>query len=47
MAFTVTFKTMFNTAAWMVSTEAGRDVCEATIKEIYKEMDELARRIGR
>ena len=24
--------------AWMVSTEAGRDVCEATITEVYKEM---------
>ena len=27
--------------AWMVSTEAGRDVCEATIKEVYKEMELL------
>jgi zinc protease len=27
--------------AWMVSTEAGRDVCEATITEVYKEMDML------
>jgi predicted Zn-dependent peptidase len=25
----------------MVSTEAGRDVCEATIKEVYHEMKEL------
>lgn len=25
-------------SAWMVSTEAGRDVCEATIAEVYKEM---------
>lgn len=25
-------------SAWMVSTEAGRDVCEATINEVYKEM---------
>ena len=24
--------------AWMISTEAGRDVCEATIVEVYKEM---------
>jgi predicted Zn-dependent peptidase len=24
--------------AWMISTEAGRDVCEATIEETYKEM---------
>ncbi len=28
-------------SAWMVSTEAGRDVCEATIKEVYNEMQEL------
>ncbi len=27
--------------AWMVSTEAGRDVCEATITEVYKEMERL------
>lgn len=24
--------------AWMISTEAGRDVCEATLTEVYKEM---------
>ena len=24
--------------AWVISTEAGRDVCEATIEEVYKEM---------
>jgi predicted Zn-dependent peptidase len=27
--------------AWMVSTEAGREVCEATVKEIYHEMKNL------
>ena len=27
--------------AWMVSTEAGRDVCEAAIKEVYHEMELL------
>jgi predicted Zn-dependent peptidase len=27
--------------AWVISTEAGRDVCEATIKEIYHEMKRL------
>ncbi|HEV8285582.1 MAG TPA: pitrilysin family protein [Chitinophagaceae bacterium] len=27
--------------AWLVSTEAGRDVCEATIKEVYLEMQKL------
>jgi len=26
---------------WMISTEAGRDVCEATIKEVYHEMQKL------
>jgi predicted Zn-dependent peptidase len=28
-------------SAWMVSTEAGRDVCEETVKEVYKEMRRL------
>jgi predicted Zn-dependent peptidase len=28
-------------SAWMVSTEAGRDVCEAAIKEVYYEMEQL------
>lgn len=28
-------------SAWMVSTEAGREVCEATIREVYKEMKTL------
>jgi zinc protease len=28
-------------SAWMISTEAGRDVCEAAIEEIYKEMQRL------
>ena len=28
-------------SAWMVSTEAGKDVCEATIAEVYKEMELL------
>lgn len=27
--------------AWLISTEAGRDVCEATIAEVYKEMERL------
>lgn len=30
-----------STTAWMISTEAGRDVCEATINEVYHEMEEL------
>ncbi len=25
-------------SAWLISTEAGKDVCEATVSEIYKEM---------
>lgn len=29
------------TTAWLISTEAGREVCEATIKEVYCEMDVL------
>lgn len=28
-------------SAWMISTEAGRDVCEATVKEVYYEMEKL------
>jgi zinc protease len=28
-------------SAWMVSTEAGKDVCEAAIAEVYKEMKDL------
>lgn len=28
-------------SAWVISTEAGKDVCEATIDEIYKEMERL------
>jgi zinc protease len=28
-------------SAWVISTEAGKDVCEATITEVYKEMDIL------
>ena len=27
--------------AWMISTEAGRDVCEATVNEVYNEMQAL------
>ncbi len=27
--------------AWVISTEAGRDVCEATVKEVYHEMQQL------
>ena len=28
-------------SAWMISTEAGKEVCEATVAEVYKEMDLL------
>lgn len=28
-------------SAWVISTEAGKDVCELTIKEVYKEMKKL------
>ncbi len=28
-------------SAWMISTEAGKDVCEPAIEEIYKEMQKL------
>ena len=32
------FQNHVQSSSWMVSTEAGRDVCEATIEEVYKEM---------
>jgi len=28
-------------SAWLISTEAGKDVCEATVEEVYKEMELL------
>lgn len=28
-------------SAWVISTEAGKDVCEATIEEVYREMNAL------
>ena len=31
--------------AWMISTEAGKDVCEATIEEVYKEMKLLREQV--
>jgi predicted Zn-dependent peptidase len=35
------FQNHVQASAWVVSTEAGRDVCEATIKEVYTEMHQL------
>lgn len=35
------FQNHIHEAAWMISTEAGKDVCEATIAEVYKEMKVL------
>jgi len=32
---------MVQETAWMISTEAGRDVCAATMEEVYKEMERL------
>lgn len=32
------FQNHLHDTAWMISTEAGKDVCEATISEVYKEM---------
>jgi zinc protease len=32
------FQSHLHNSAWLVSTEAGRDVCAATIEEVYKEM---------
>ncbi|MGZ8517319.1 MAG: M16 family metallopeptidase, partial [Chitinophagaceae bacterium] len=35
------FQNHLHDAAWMISTEAGKDVSEATITEVYKEMKAL------
>lgn len=35
------FQNHVQQSAWVISTEAGRDVCEATITEVYKEMKTL------
>ena len=35
------FQSRMHDNAWVISTEAGRDVCEATIVEVYKEMNIL------
>ena len=32
-------------SAWVISTEAGKDVCEATVEEVYKEMKILREEI--
>ena len=41
MASIVIIQNHIHESAWMVSTEAGKDVCEAAITEIYKEMKDL------
>ncbi len=35
------FQNHLDAAAWMITTEAGKDVCEATITEVYNEMKDL------
>lgn len=35
------FQNHLHDTAWMISTEAGKEVCEATIEEVYKEMKKL------
>jgi predicted Zn-dependent peptidase len=35
------FQNHMHAGSWMISTEAGRDVCEQTIQEVYKEMQIL------
>jgi len=39
------FENHVQESAWMISTEAGRDVCEATINEVYKEMEILKKEL--
>jgi zinc protease len=35
------FQNYMHGSSWMISTEAGKDVCEETVKEVYNEMREL------
>jgi predicted Zn-dependent peptidase len=35
------FQNHMQEGSWMITTEAGRDVCENTVQEVYKEMREL------
>ena len=35
------FQNYIHDSSWMISTEAGKDVCEETIKEVYHEMKKL------
>jgi zinc protease len=35
------FQNHIHETAWMISTEAGKDVCEAAIQEVYHEMKDL------
>ncbi len=35
------FQNHMHAGVWMISTEAGKDVCEATVKEVYREMKTL------
>ena len=39
------FENHVQESAWMISTEAGRDVCEATIHEVYKEVEILKKEL--
>jgi hypothetical protein len=41
MAFHSYFQNHMQAGAWMISTEAGRDVCEAAIADVYNEMKSL------
>ena len=35
------FQNYMHGSSWMISTEAGKDVCEETVKEVYNEMQAL------
>ncbi len=39
------FQNHIQQSAWIISTEAGKDVCEATITEVYKEMQLLRKKL--
>ena len=45
MVFIAILHNHIHHSAWLITTEAGRDVCEATIQEVYKEMASLREKL--
>ena len=46
MAYTAFLENHIRESAWVISTEAGKDVCEATMEEVYKEMKILEEEVN-